>query len=391
MTYLYVGDCTFSTTAVNRSLGQNNCSLGDNLVAPDWATGVSWWYTWTGGHGTGAEFDSYDSTNVTWSLLHNALAEATWGSWQSGVTPGHRYTWSFKNGNGAAATIRIAWYNGVYSAASDPANPNVTPASPCQYGTRKNSSAQANLYLTPALIDLILAAVAQPELAILFDALWFSTIDVEDLCGSLPPPFPVLSLDLLKANSVELQNLFKAVAWPYFCECTPGTPTPVAPPRPTGTMPPGWPTYPAFPCSDGDPCGALVAMQRQLGAMQNMLLEIKGVTVATQRYGVPFGYEHGTAHKGLAGEGTFTVDRLVGLQIIISTIPAGTKILDSQPDYVWDAGWISVSSPDGMLQQRRVARQAMTWLPPAMQDASLVGYHVTPGFTFDVVELGPEP
>jgi hypothetical protein len=132
-------------------------------------------------------------------------------------------------------------------------------------------------------------------------------------------------------------------------------------------------------------------MQRQLGAIQNQLLEIKGVTVATQRYGVPFGYQHATAHRALSGEGTFAVDRLLGLQIIISQIPSGAKVIDSQPDYIWDAGWISVSSPDGMLQQRRVARQQMTWLPPAMQDATLVGYHVTPGFNFDVVELGPEP
>lgn len=391
MPYELAGTCTFITTDSEHSLGQQGCAVGDNITPPSWATGVSWYYKWNGGASTRAQFLSYDTTTANWTLLHSALPATPWASWQSPVTQGHRYSWTFKFGDGTVADIRISWFSGTYSAASDPANPNVTPEAPCSHGTHKQPSANSTLYLTPALIDLVLTAVSMPELAILFDALWFSVLDLEDLCGSLPPPFPVLDLNLLRGNPTELGNLFKSLAWPYFCECVPGTPTPVPPPKPTGTIPTGWPVYPTFPCSDVDPCGAIVAMQRQLGAIQNQLLEIKGVTVATQRFGVPFGYEFGTAHKGLAGEGTFTISRLLGLQVLISTIPDGARILNSQPDYVWDAGWISVSSPDGMLQQRRVARQAMTWLPPAMQDATLVGYHVTPGFTFDVVELGPEP
>lgn len=264
-----------------------------------------------------------------------------------------------------------------------------TPA--CQFGTQPQPSAAATSVITPALVDLVLTALDLEELAFLFDVIWYSTLNIGQMCSQLPPAAPPIDLSLLTASPSTIQQLFTALAWPHFCQCVAGTPTPVPPISPVGPTNTPWPTQPTFPCADTDVCAALVAMQRQLQALQATLANVWDVSSSVQRYRVPFGYIGGTQHLGLTGEGSISVSRLVGLQIVVTALPVNGKVLQSNPDYFWNLGWISVSDGGGMLQQRRIARQSMTWFPDQMQEASTVGYFLEPDVSISVVELEPEP
>lgn len=125
--------------------------------------------------------------------------------------------------------------------------------------------------------------------------------------------------------------------------------------------------------------------------MQTSIVDTLGLTTAIQRFRVPFAYIGGKQHTGLTGTGSFTISRLVGLQVVVSSVPQSLRTLAGNPPYLWDVGWMSVSDGGGMLQQRRIARQSMVWIPDQTQDATLFGWFVNDGFTIDVVELEPEP
>lgn len=268
----------------------------------------------------------------------------------------------------------------------------VSPAQTyCQYGTELSTGGDLVYYLTPALIDAWCAAVDMPWIAFIFAPLWYTTFNASNVCSALPPPFPTIDLQSLSASVAELTQWLEAIAWTTLCQCKPGTPAPLPPPPASSSQPAGWPSQPTLPCSDTDLCSALVAIQAQLQAMQTSIVDTLGLTTAIQRFRVPFAYIGGKQHTGLTGTGSFTISRLVGLQVVVSSVPQSLRTLAGNPPYLWDVGWMSVSDGGGMLQQRRIARQSMVWIPDQTQDATLFGWFVNDGFTIDVVELEPEP
>lgn len=184
--------------------------------------------------------------------------------------------------------------------------------------------------------------------------------------------------------------MLEAIAWHSICQCAPGTPLPTPPPPPSRPEPIGWPTKPVLNCAETDICSALVAIQQQLQGMNTALINTLDVATSMQRFRVPFGYVGGRQHTNLTGTGTFSLSRLVGLQVIVTALPAGARELPSNPAYIWDLGWLSVSDGGGMLQQRRLARQSFTWFPDQMQDATLFGWFCNPDVAISVVELEPE-
>jgi len=261
----------------------------------------------------------------------------------------------------------------------------------CQYGTEKQATAQAVQYLTPALVDLVLTAVAMPEAAILFDGLWFSTLNLDEMCGELPPPAPIWNNDSLQWASETIKALFITLAWPYFCQCKAGATTPTSPPSPHQPVPPGWPSPLVFSCAPDDLCASLVKMQQQLASMQKQLFSVFELTTLLQRYQLPFAYIPGRQHLSLSGSASFAISRLIGLKVTLRAGTSGLPTFPGNPTYVKDVGWMSVSDPNGMLQEKRITRNQMVWLPPSCADATLFGYYLNPGVTVDVQELQAEP
>lgn len=122
-----------------------------------------------------------------------------------------------------------------------------------------------------------------------------------------------------------------------------------------------------------------------------LLEQIYGLLTSVQRNYAPFAYIRGADHSGISGTGSFSVDRLIGLDVAVTTVPAEKQQLLGNPPYIKDLGWLSVSEADGMIQERRVAQQDFTWFPQLAPIATQVNYALQPGVTVTITELLPEP
>jgi hypothetical protein len=183
-------------------------------------------------------------------------------------------------------------------------------------------------------------------------------------------------------------NTFYTYPAKWFIEFTGScTNVPVTPPPPVlvddpdpldGLDPPPLPAS----CSIDTVCSML---NQLLPLLQNT----NKLATVLQRYGLPFGYSIGTAHSGLSGTGAVAVSGLVGVRITITSgIPP--KQLEGAPAYLWDAGWMSIIGPTGMLEEKRITREIETWQPRGIQEATQIGYVFKDGVVGEITELYPE-
>lgn len=261
----------------------------------------------------------------------------------------------------------------------------------CAYGTQLRSGVQLAYYITPALLDLWLDSIGMPWLARALVGIYYSTLDVSQLCASGPPPLPTIDLSTLGASAETILQIVHAVAWPNLCECKPGTPAPIPFPPPSATQPPGWPAVPTFPCSNVDPCAALVEIQKQLAALSSTLKSNYELTTLLQRYGLPFEYILGAVHNNLSGAGSFAVSRVAGVKVTVLEHPASNQTFSGEPPYISDLGWISLATPDGMIDEVRLTRTNQTWVSRLFPLADMFGYSCREGVRISVQELYAEP
>jgi len=186
-------------------------------------------------------------------------------------------------------------------------------------------------------------------------------------------------------------DAFKAVSWPYFCECTPGTPQPIPIPPPVLVQPPDWPATPTFSCSPDDLCAALIRLQQQVAGVQSVLAENYALTTLLQRYTLPFGIIPGAFHSDLSAQGSFATSRLIGLEIFVIDKPDDTKVLEGNPAYLWDMGWLTIIGPNGMIAEQRLTRDNLQWTPVGMAGALEFRWYLLPGVHISVRELQAEP
>lgn len=267
--------------------------------------------------------------------------------------------------------------------------PPTTP--PCQYGTQPKSTAVLAELITAELINAVCSAVGMPWLGIAFTVLVGTYLQLNPLCDGPPPPFPALSTGLLSAPIDQVMAAFESVAWPYFCQCIAGTPAPVPYPPPTGTQPPGWPGAPVVPCSDTDLCTTLEQMAASIFAIQQIVASDLSLVTLLQRYRLPFAYIEGANHMSLQGQGTFAVQGLVGFWVQVPTYPATNPQSGGNPPYIYDLGWVSIETGDGMIDEHRLSRTAFIWTPPNAALAINFGYFLREGVVANVIELKPEP
>lgn len=260
----------------------------------------------------------------------------------------------------------------------------------CAYGTEIQPNVQFVYYLTPGLLDVWLGALGLPWLAPFLTAAWFTRLDVADLCGTGPPPFPPIDLSTFTSSFSTVMDIVRCIAWPNVCRCKAGAPAPIPFPQPNPSQPPNLPPALTFGCSNADVCSALVQMQRQLAAIAQSIGVNLELTTLLQRYRLPFAYIVGALHSGLTDTGSFSIPRLIGMKIDVTERPAGVIVLPGNPAYEKDLGWLSVSDPDGMIQEIRLAREQITWFPELMSTATRFNYFLMPGVTVRASELEAE-
>jgi hypothetical protein len=262
---------------------------------------------------------------------------------------------------------------------------------PCEFGTQLKDAGELVVMLTPEIIGAALAALAMPELSVflvpLAVGLWLSK---EELCGKPPTTMPQLEPSDLLNPFPKLTAAISAIMWPALCECIPGTPPPTPFPPPTWSPPPGWPVQPTYNCDPADLCESIRQIYRRLDQINTALEQQWALVKLQQRYRLPFAYVTGATHPNLSGSGSFAVSRLLGVRVDVTT-PPPSFVLEGNPPYWWDLGWMSVSDGGGMLLEKRVTRDVMEWLPEHMPMALQFGYFFKAGVTANVTELQAEP
>lgn len=108
-----------------------------------------------------------------------------------------------------------------------------------------------------------------------------------------------------------------------------------------------------------------------------------------QRQAAPFGYIPGTVHTGLTGQGTLTVQGLLGYTVELTTIPSYLGVTDESPDTIWEAGTTRWGTPDGWGSRRFV--DAPTVFRPVQGDVTRIGYSLSPGVVATIREHLREP
>jgi hypothetical protein len=150
-----------------------------------------------------------------------------------------------------------------------------------------------------------------------------------------------------------------------------------------------------FECSGQSAASITCGTDPVLQALLNQLLELcqrtrEDVTLL-QRYALPFAYVRGPTSSGLTGTGSMALGRSVGLLIDVLGFPAANKQMLGEPPYIFDLGWVSALTPDGLVDEIRLTREHTTWLSKLIPSAELVGWGLRDGVQIRVTELHAEP
>ena len=131
-----------------------------------------------------------------------------------------------------------------------------------------------------------------------------------------------------------------------------------------------------------------------LMAILNSILEsvnqARGDIRTIQRFGLPFAYVRGPGQAGLTGTGSRPLGRSVGLLIDVTAFPPGNKQFLGDPPYIFDLGWISVLTPDGLIDEMRLTREHTTWLSKLIPSSTVVGWGLRNGVAVTITELHAE-
>lgn len=241
--------------------------------------------------------------------------------------------------------------------------------------------------VTPALISAWLSALGLSALEILFVNFWYSTLNVGDLCSVGPPALPPPDTSTLDASLATIGQYLKAIAWTHLCQCVPGAPAPQPYQPPDWTSPTGWPSLPTVSCSNADLCATVTQIAQGLIALQNAMASTNQLVTLLQRYSLPFAFVLGPLHAGLTGTGSLTMPRLLGVKMELTAQNIGHPSLPGNPEYLWNQGWVSWDTPDGMLQELRVTRAEQVWLPRGAQLGGSFKWKLDAGVSMDLTEL----
>jgi hypothetical protein len=304
-----------------------------------------------------------------------------------------------------ATSVWIRVFDNVFGDNTGSLDAEIGPGSLpfCQYGTQPQGALTGGVIITTALIDVLLLALDAPAaLAVIFDGFVGKTIFAGDICSGLPPLMPqFVNADFLSGTDIpnpaslgKFWQGFQAVAWPHFCECTPGGigPPPAIPvPPPLVIAPPGAPIAPiAVACDSTDLCGLLNALMRQLAGMSASIAQLRSDVTLIQRQGVPFGYLTGSVHSALTGSGSWTIADILGVAVTFDALPPELETGSTTPPTYHQVGKISLGTINGWRRSWQPTHSPYLILPVSGAFTRL-GYTFSDGVVATITELLREP
>jgi hypothetical protein len=133
------------------------------------------------------------------------------------------------------------------------------------------------------------------------------------------------------------------------------------------------------PCCPPDPLLS-IKLDQLLGLVLNLYGRSSSGTVGS--------YVKGTIHAGLSGSGNVAVTGRLGVLVDI-TAEAPAPVAPGNPPYLFDQGWLSCSTPDGFIDEKRLTRSEQIWMPALFPISTSFGYFLNPGVTATITELLP--
>jgi hypothetical protein len=219
-------------------------------------------------------------------------------------------------------------------------------------------------------------------------AVWHSFFEFDNVVSSTtschlapiavqPPPMPRTGFVRVLNNTAGVSFTLAGFS---FCFCgLAATP----PPLPNQPDLPGIPDAPLRSCSDQQICDALNELSKRVDIISQLVTLI-------QRYHVPFAYVRGATHSAQTGRGSFQIPRSIGIDVEITAHTQTRPPLEGNPNYIWDQGWMSIMTGDGMIQEKRISQTNLIWQPPLMQEATVFGFELNPGTVANFTELYAE-
>ncbi len=144
-------------------------------------------------------------------------------------------------------------------------------------------------------------------------------------------------------------------------------------------------------CNGQTPSTGAQACCQQDPLTGQQISSILAMVTLLQRQLIPFASILGTVHAGLTGTASIGVADLLGVKVEITTNPGYTGVEAAQPNILFDVGWVSLSTPDGLIDQRPLRATFTTWTPRLMSEATVVGYYLNPGVVATITEINREP
>jgi hypothetical protein len=274
----------------------------------------------------------------------------------------------------------------------------------CSYGTQVKASTPDWITLVPDILVIIAGAVtdgwAWPIAALFLGR----TLDLKALCMSPRPAPPVfspselLSINRFPPDTESIAAIAKAwqwlhwAAWPQFCECVPGSPSPLPPPVVIEPPPTGAPPGPlvGFTCDTDELCTQMQRLTLAVSALAQGQASMSSLVTLIQRQHVPFAYVPGTRHSGLSGSGTLAISSLLGVSVEATTIPTWLSATTAPVNSYFRLGEISLGTAEGW-QRRIIVTHSQHLVLDLDGDLTTLGYLFEPGVVANILELVREP
>lgn len=140
-------------------------------------------------------------------------------------------------------------------------------------------------------------------------------------------------------------------------------------------------------------CGGVTGVSQPCLPDPSLLAQLEKLlqlVTLIQRQSVPFAYVPGTRHVGLVGSGELAVSGLIGLSVILTTVPAYLGNIAGDPPELFDVGYVTLGTADGFTRSNRVDHNP-TLIFPVSAAVTTIGYTLEPNVVADVLELVREP
>jgi hypothetical protein len=270
---------------------------------------------------------------------------------------------------------------------------NAPPLPACAYGAQPNPSAAIYTVITDALVTAVAAALGMGALGLLALSTMIGAPVVFPTCNNIPTmPSALVDGDFIDGTG--LPNPFSITKWMshvtygiwlFYCQCKPaptGNPPPVNPPVPVlpPRLQPG--PQPTPPCSNTDVCSTLNVIIRLMTAIN---IQVNNNSYAA----VSSGYILGTSHAGLSGNGELAVSAILGAFVSFTTLPNRIGILVSDPNVLYDVGFISFGTPEGWYPPNTIDHNPWLVLPNFMTNVTKIGYSIPSDVVLTLTELKP--